>query len=780
MITAILIGAGARGIGVYGEYGLKHPEAIRFVAVAEPDLERRAYFSYQHQIPIDKQYPTDQEILASPKMADTCFICTQDTLHVAPALKAMELGYDIFLEKPMAVTPEDCLLLGEKAKQWNRKMMIGHVLRYTPFFSQIKAWLDDGKIGKLMTIQHNENVSYWHHAHSYVRGNWHNEKKSAPMLLAKSCHDLDLMIWLSNSKIKQVSSLGKLTHYKESNAPKGSPPFCMDGCPVKDTCLFYAPKVYLKAPIWMKLPVSNQMTDESLLAALKNGPYGRCVYHNDNDVVDHQVTIIEFENEVTVAFTMTAFTEENTRTIKLMGTLGEIRGHLEKSELELIQFGKGVIETKHCDPGETGHGGGDQGIMEAFIGFIETDANRDKADLDASIASHLLAFAAEESRKRKTMVDYANYIDKMTAPIAFHPCREEEYHGAIRLASETFKEAMDREYPLLLGKANQERMFVATKDEEVLSLVSYYPASLHLGDAYLQVGSIGSVCTRKDYQGRRLASALLKMAEAKMLSEQISLAIISGEGSLYERFGATRVGHVKGYMMDPSVMKKTDAVIIRDYQEQDLPTIFQLSESEPFRYERTLESMQRLIKGTLIPRMMVDHALEIIEKQGKISAYVVLRLERESEECLIHEFAGNRQSIVAAFPLLLEKHHKSLLLLPARYQDSIHDNLKYIPASMTDQYASFKVVNWPLFIKEIWPLVKKQCPALQSWTVAETTFPTIMLNNMAWAMQDIHQLHRLVFGPKGEAKACPNPDLQRLLEEAFPIDFVWTNNLNYQ
>lgn len=780
MINAIMIGAGARGIGVYGDYGLKHPEAIRFVAVAEPDPERRAYFAYQHQIQPDRQYQTDREILALPKIADTCFICTQDTEHIAPALQAMELGYDIFLEKPMAVTPEDCLLLGQRAKQLGRKMMIGHVLRYTPFFSQIKTWLDEGKIGRLMTIQHNENVSFWHHAHSYVRGNWHNERKSAPMLLAKSCHDLDLMIWLADSKIKHVSSLGELTHYREKNAPKDSPDYCMDGCPHQDTCLFYAPSVYLKAPIWMKLPVSNQMTDESLLKALRKGPYGRCVYHNDNDVVDHQVTIIEFENEVTVAFTMTAFTEANTRTIKLMGTLGEIRGHLEKSELELIQFGKGVVEKKLCDPGETGHGGGDQGIMDAFVGYIEQDANKDKADLEASIASHLLAFAAERSRKTKTMVDYQSYVDRLTEPITCHPCRKEDVCPAIRLASESFKQAMDREYPLLLGEENQDRMFVATSPSQVLALVNYLPAEIQLGKGVIKAGSIGSVCTREDYQGRGLAGKLLRLAEAKMHLEGISLAIISGEGPLYERFGATRVGYVKGYMLDRSSMKKTNMVTIRDYQESALPAIFSMANAEEFRYSRTLDGMRQLIKGSLVPRLGVDHTLEIIEKSGQALAYAYLRLERESDQCIIQEFGGDRQALIDGFPFLLDKHHRTLLLLPARIGDPIHPLLDPIPFSMTDQHASFKVIDWPLFVKGILPTVQEQCPTLKTWTVERTDALSISINGLTWKMQDVHQLHRLVFGPKGEEKQCPNPDLRSLLEQIFPIDFVWTNNLNYQ
>ncbi|MDD3122597.1 MAG: Gfo/Idh/MocA family oxidoreductase [Candidatus Izemoplasmatales bacterium] len=410
MIKAILIGAGGRGIGAYGEYAIKNPNDIKFIAVADPDIERRMYFSYRHGIAPENQFSSYEEILRLPKMADTCFICTQDTLHIQPAKLALKKGYDVFLEKPMAVYPEDCVLLEEIAKKENRKLMIGHVLRYTQFFSAIKELVDSGKIGSLMTIQHNENVSFWHQAHSYVRGNWRNVETSSPMILAKSCHDLDILYWLSNSTPIKVASFGSLSYFKESSAPIGAPKYCMDGCPKESECAYFAPKVYLNAPDWMKLPVSNKMTDEDILAALKKGPYGRCVYRSDNDVVDHQVVIIEFENQMTASFTMTAFTHENTRTIKLMGTLGEIRGHMDKQEIEIYTFGNDIPEVIHLETLDYGHGGGDYGIMKAFVRLIEIGDNQEIASDEASVMSHLLAFAAEKSRLESKSIDFIQYV----------------------------------------------------------------------------------------------------------------------------------------------------------------------------------------------------------------------------------------------------------------------------------------------------------------------------------------------------------------------------------
>jgi predicted dehydrogenase len=410
MITAIMIGAGNRGIGAYGAFAEKNPEDIKFVGIADPDPMRRGYFAMKHGIPADRQYDGFESILQTDKFADACFICTQDSMHFVPARLAMEKKYHIFLEKPMAITPLECIRLGELADSHGVRLMIGHVLRYTQFFSAIKSIIDSGKIGELMSIQHNENVSYWHQAHSYVRGNWGNTEKSCPMLLAKSCHDLDILTWFAGSDPLQVSSFGSLAYFNQDHAPKGAPKYCQDGCPHQDTCVYYAPKVYLNAEDWMKLPVSNDMSDQGLLKALKSGPYGRCVYQADNDAVDHQVVIIEFENRLTASFTMTAFTHENTRTIKIMGTKGEIRGHMEKNILEIYEFGNDTPETMNLQIMEYGHGGGDYGIMKAFKALIEKGDLADIASDKASIQSHLLAFAAEKSRLTHQTINFKAYL----------------------------------------------------------------------------------------------------------------------------------------------------------------------------------------------------------------------------------------------------------------------------------------------------------------------------------------------------------------------------------
>ena len=406
-ITVALIGAGLRG-GVYTSYATHHPLEMKVTAVADPDPERRAKVQQEHGIPDAMCFDNWEDLLAGETAADAVLICTQDHMHFEPTMKALESGYHVLLEKPMSASPEECIRMKEQAEKYNRVFVICHVLRYTRFFQALKELLDAGAIGRLMSIQHNENVAYWHQAHSFVRGNWRNSGESSPMILAKSCHDMDILLWLAGANCVHISSFGSLSHFKADQAPEGAPERCLDGCPVADECSYYAPRVYLTdKPGWMDMAVSNDLSYEARYKALQTGPSGRCVYHCDNDVVDHQVVSMEFANEVTAVFTMTAFTEECSRTIKLMGTTGEIRGSMEKNEIEIIHFGTGRKETVTFaeQGGHTGHGGGDYGLMKDFVRVIRGSGGKDALTSAAkSVESHMMAFAAERSRLERCVV----------------------------------------------------------------------------------------------------------------------------------------------------------------------------------------------------------------------------------------------------------------------------------------------------------------------------------------------------------------------------------------
>lgn len=408
MITAVLIGAGGRGIGAYGGFAERHPNEIRFIAVADPNKERRELFASRHQIPLSNQFETDEQLLAVGKLADACFVCTQDRYHVKPTLHALQLGYHVFLEKPMATDPVDVYRLGKVAASSGRILGIGHVLRYTPFFKTIKKAVDDGRIGQIVTIQHNENVGYYHQAHSYVRGNWRKLSESSPMILAKSCHDMDIISWIVGRPIRSISSFGSLVHFTAANCPEGAPRYCIEGCPHEKNCPFFAPRIYLEGADWLKYAVTLNPTPERVLEALHTSPYGRCVYQCDNDVVDHQVVTMEFDNHVTVAFTMSAFTRDISRTLKIMGTRGELRADMEGNRIEIREF---VNQTTYEIPvvqEASGHGGGDDGIMKGFIQAIETNQPF-SASAEGAVIAHLMAFAAEQSRVEHRVIDMDEY-----------------------------------------------------------------------------------------------------------------------------------------------------------------------------------------------------------------------------------------------------------------------------------------------------------------------------------------------------------------------------------
>lgn len=415
-VKAILVGAGLRGAEVYSQYALDYPNELKVVAVAEPDEVKRNRFAQNHKIPENMRFNDWKDIFNYSIEADCVMVCTQDRMHYEPVLKALEKGYHVLCEKPMSPCKEEIIEMGEMAEKYNRLLVICHVLRYSDFFAKIKELLDDNKIGELVSIQHLESVGYWHQAHSFVRGNWNNSQETSPMILQKSCHDMDILLWLVNSRCTNVHSFGSLKYFKEENAPDGAPKYCLDGCNYRDECPFYAPRFYLEHPRskldgFIKV-VSADTSREKIIQALKTGPYGRCVFHCDNNVVDHQVVNLEFENQVNVSFTMCAFTNECERVINLMGTKGQIQGNMEKGEIEIVDFISGTKDRISLNTSATGHSGSDTNMMKDFVSLITSNGSkRAKTTAKMSVESHLIALAAESSRVNNKIIDmniYAN------------------------------------------------------------------------------------------------------------------------------------------------------------------------------------------------------------------------------------------------------------------------------------------------------------------------------------------------------------------------------------
>lgn len=411
-ITVALIGAGQRGKDIYGDYGLKYPQNIEFVAVAEPNSIKRREFCEKHNILPEYEFETWEELLAKDKFCDAVIIATPDNTHFGPASLALKKDYHILLEKPMSNNPAECIRLGKLAEEHNNVFMISHVLRYTPFYSTLKSLISNGEIGDIVTIQHNENIGYFHFAHSFVRGNWRNSELSSPLILQKSCHDLDILLWLVESNCTKITSFGKLSHFKSEKKPKDGGHRC-NNCNVENDCPYSAKKLYYhNIGKWPTTVITEIQTVEAVNKALEEGPYGRCVYECDNNVVDHQSTILEFENGVTVNFNLSAFTNKVHRTIKIMGTKGEIRGDDSKNEIEVQIFDSN--EKKIINPKIVagGHGGGDTGIMEDFLSLIQLKEGKALTSASISVQSHIMAFAAEESRLNNTVVNIKDYFNK--------------------------------------------------------------------------------------------------------------------------------------------------------------------------------------------------------------------------------------------------------------------------------------------------------------------------------------------------------------------------------
>ena len=396
-IKAIVIGAGQRG-NAYAAYAKSNPQDLQFVGVAEPHDIRRSDFGEKYGVDKENCLHTWEEVFAREKWADVVIICTPDRLHYEPCMAAIAQGYDVLLEKPISPNPQECVNIANAADEKAVKVVVCHVMRYSPFSVKIKEVIDSGEIGKVMSIVHNENVGNIHQSHSFVRGNWRNKEESAPMILAKSCHDMDFLQWLIGKKCKSLSSYGSLAYFNRENAPKGTPDRCIDGCTVD--CPYDSRKLYLQSKNdWFRSVAVGHYnsTDEEVEAALKTGPYGRCVFKCDNNVVDHQVVSMSFEDDITVIFSMSAFTPETSRSIKIMGTKGQIKAHTSYKVAVVNNFVTG--EEREVDTTAVGgHGGGDSGIMKALVDYLRGKDIPDISEARISAENHMLAFAAEDSR----------------------------------------------------------------------------------------------------------------------------------------------------------------------------------------------------------------------------------------------------------------------------------------------------------------------------------------------------------------------------------------------
>ncbi len=410
-LTFLVVGAGGRGFA-YANLALKMPTLAKVVAVAEPRDFHREKMVRKHGIAPELVFRDWRDAAKRGRVADAVAICTQDAKHEECVMAFAKLGYHILLEKPMAPTAAACRRIVDEVRKYGKTFAVCHVLRYTPYTRAVKALVDSGRIGDVVSVDHVEPVGFWHQAHSYVRGNWRNEKESSFMLLAKSCHDIDWLSYIVGRRCLRVSSFGSLYYFKPENRPEGASDRCMD-CALSKKCPYSAKEFYFrklrnKELCWPLDVVDPTFRRANLAKALREGPYGRCVFACDNDVVDHQVVNLEYEGGATASFTMTAFNKGGGRMTRIFGTRGTIESD-DSSVIRVYDFltrKTETIDTKASGADmDGGHGGGDGGLLRAFCrAIVEGRPELIVSGTDATIESHLTTFAAEKARRTGRVV----------------------------------------------------------------------------------------------------------------------------------------------------------------------------------------------------------------------------------------------------------------------------------------------------------------------------------------------------------------------------------------
>lgn len=411
-ITAIIIGAGSRGT-TYGKYASQFPDVMKIVGVSDTNLFRQNRTRKAHNIPAENCFGDFADVFKREKFADAVIIATPDFLHYEPCMKALEMGYDVLLEKPAAQTEKECKAILAQAKKYNRIVAICHVLRYAPYFIAMREAVRKGLIGNLVSIQHMEPIQYAHMAHSYVRGKWRNAEQTTPIILAKSCHDLDIIRWIVDRPCKQISAEGTLMHFRAENAPEGAPARCTDGCPHEATCPYSAIDIYVRRKRHLGVfDLPDRKDEAAIMDKIRTTEYGRCVYKCDNNQPDHYVTTMLFEGGITASFTMDAFTPWGGRRTRIMGTKGFIEGDGKKFTLYDFRSSKRYVWNKDIkELGEykhAGHGGGDHALARDFVEAVASqDQSKLSSSIDASIESHVIGFKAEKSRlsMKKVKID---------------------------------------------------------------------------------------------------------------------------------------------------------------------------------------------------------------------------------------------------------------------------------------------------------------------------------------------------------------------------------------
>jgi len=435
-----LFGAGTRGELDLGYFFKKNRKKLQYWAVAEPDPVRRKYFVERFKIPEENIFKDWKDLLEKPKLADAIINALPCRMHHESTIAALKAGYDVLLEKPIAHTPGECVHLYNASKKYKQKLAVVFENRYNKIYQETKRLLERGVIGRLMNVTCDESIGYFHYILSYVRGIHSRAEEGNSFMIAKGIHDTDLLTWFIGAKASKISSFGDLSFFTEENAPIGAPERCTEDCPVQEECIFDAMKQYYKPgrmSIPLKLALSQSLKDlvdvirdkrfrtlastitrdlskSNILKVLQEGSHGKCVFHSDNGVCDHQTTSIEYENGVTVSFSLSAFSLIWERLLDFRGSKGEINSKDFSGQLELRTYNPAKIKKKRIRFRGLHHGGGDEYLLLDFARAVQSDDPNEKSltDIKNCIESHLIALAAEEARLSDKVINMETFRRK--------------------------------------------------------------------------------------------------------------------------------------------------------------------------------------------------------------------------------------------------------------------------------------------------------------------------------------------------------------------------------
>lgn len=403
-VTIVAIGAGNR-TNKYLEYAIRNPDRLKLVGVAELNDIRRHAVASKFGLKPEECFADYERFFENPVPADAILIGTPENMHFEPCMKAIEAGYNVLLEKPIAQSLPECCRIAEAARRKGVIVGVCHVLRYHPYFIKIKEIVDSGQLGEIISISHLAAVGLDRTTHGFVRGMWRREEITNPMLISKCCHDIDFLLWLTGAHCRSLSSFGSLRWFRAENAPAGAGRRCLD-CAIESACPFSARDLYYVRRDWVAnfdVPEGKTL-DETILEELRTGIYGRCVYHCDNDVVDHQLLAMEMEGEVTVSLSMEMFTADDFRKTHVRLTGGEIDG--DERTLRVRRFRGGEERTYDFSDivGQPFHAGADLHLIGDFIRALRDPGYPFLTTIEDSIESHRICYDAERSRRTGTTI----------------------------------------------------------------------------------------------------------------------------------------------------------------------------------------------------------------------------------------------------------------------------------------------------------------------------------------------------------------------------------------